>query len=332
MNALHFNLNIENGNMIYYQETTKCPHCFSFKTFLVQKSYVQLQINNSYFDYFQCYNCSLVFLKDPPSEEEMAEYYHNQYLPHLGSRAWGKFSRLVDFGQYRIDLKKFSYLKKFYPNINESTKILDYGCGNPTFLLMTQKKTNAQCFGLDLSSQGWDNIPENKLKKIKLIRGSFDKIGGIEKFNIITLWHVLEHEYDPILVLKNLRDKIMSDGILIIEVPNYDSFFVKFQKGFWAGFHTPRHTVVFNKKTLINAINKANLEIVEYKSHGTLDAFTLWWLGRQEKVKHKNKISNINFENKFFSYLLLKVLTIPFFLLENFLSLGVQIIIVKPKT
>ncbi len=332
MNALHFNLNIENGNMNYYQETTKCPHCFSFKTSLLQKSYVQLQNNNRSYNFFQCYDCTLVFLKNPPSEIAMEEFYHKKYLPHLGSKAWGRFSKLVDFGQYRLDLKKYSYIKKFYPNINKSSKILDYGCGNPTFLLMTQTKTKAQCFGLDLSSQGWDNIPESKLKNIKLIKGSFDKIDEKDKFNIITLWHVLEHEYDPILVLKNLREKIMSDGILIVEVPNYDSFFVKIQKGFWAGYHTPRHTVVFNKKTLINAVSKANWEIIQYYRYGTLDAFTLWWLGRQEKVMHKNKITKINFENKFFSYLFLKVLTTPFFILEIFLSLGVQIIVAKPKT
>ncbi|KAB8028075.1 class I SAM-dependent methyltransferase [Fluviispira multicolorata] len=308
-----------------------CPNCQINDAYLIQNSHVQLQQKNEIFQFLKCKNCSLIYLNMPPNSEKMSEYYHSCYLPHLGSKAWGKYAKFVDKAQISVDMKKLNYVNKYYPHFNEKSHLLDYGCGKPTFLDFAKKKSNAYCSGLDISEQGWGDYKINSLNNLNLVKGIFSDLNKNIKFNVITLWHVLEHEYNPVMILQNLKKIIAEDGILIIEVPNHNSFFVKIQKGFWAGYHTPRHTVVFTKQTITNTLARSGWNVVKYKKYGTLDAFTLWWLGRHERLCHEKNTHLIDFEPRFLSYLFLKIITWPFFILERIIGLGVLIVIAKPK-
>ena len=88
---------------------------------------------------------------------------------------------------------------------------------------------------------------------------------------MITLWDVLEHLPDPQNMLLEIKRIIKPDGILILRIPNSDSWDHKLFGQYWAGIDAPRHLYIFtfeNLKTLLHgsgfSINKQYSDIGSY--------------------------------------------------------------------
>nr|BFD30383.1 methyltransferase domain-containing protein [Pigmentibacter ruber] len=296
----------------------KCPLCGSIESVFVLHSKTQLQDDNCIFQFDRCLNCSSIFLKNPPFEEDLKKYYSDNYLPYSNSKPWGKYTFVVNIWQNMVDKKKCNLLLKYIDN-KKIFNILDYGCGKPTFLKKLSTFNQGIFVGFDFSDNGWKDSHE-KFLKLKLLSNDFEKIQ--EKFDVITLWHSLEHHFHPVELISELKNKLKSNGLIIIELPNYKSFFVNKQKGDWGGLHTPRHSVIYSPESLTYLMNQNGFRIKKILKYGTLDAFTLWWLGRVSKYNIFNSL--FPFENLFVKFFLLKVITFPFFIFEKYLNLGVM--------
>ena len=68
-----------------------------------------------------------------------------------------------------------------------------------------------------------------------------EELGSGRRYDLITMWHVLEHVHAPDEVLNRLKDKLKPEGSLIIAVPNPDSTDAKHYRSYWAGWDVPRH-------------------------------------------------------------------------------------------
>ena len=97
------------------------------------------------------------------------------------------------------DFRRFEQFKKFLPN----KKICDFGCGYAGFLSLSKKKTK-NLFGVELNQFFLDYL--NKYKKYITVRNNIDKLES--KFDVITLFHVLEHLPNQIETLINIRKKL----------------------------------------------------------------------------------------------------------------------------
>ena len=218
-----------------------------------------------------------------PKIEDLGAYYESEdYISHTDSKKslTDKLYQIVK--SYTLN-NKLKLINSFQ---TESKNILDVGCGTGDFLLKCK-------------NNGWDvtgvepNKNANDLATSKLFESTTSKIHQNlfdlkhEKFDVITLWHVLEHVpnlEDYILKLKSL---LKPDGILIIAVPNFKSYDAYYYKEFWAAFDVPRHLWHFSKKSIELLFSKIQMN-VRKTNPMIFDSFYVSLLSE----KHKNGQSN----------------------------------------
>lgn len=278
-------------------EVTHCPACEAeqFKNLIRTKA--QMHPSQETFQFQQCTNCQLVFLNPRVPLDQLKEYYTDYYLPYRGAEAWGKYHKQVAASQQKLDQTRADWLKKYH-NIDQQTIILDVGCGKPSFLKTCQDNYGCTTVGIDFSDEGWKNQQED-YAKVQLIVGEIDQIPKDLRPDIITMWHYLEHDYDPLHTLQQLKAISHPDTTLIIEVPNYDSHSRKKYGAHWAGYHTPRHTFLFSPDNLDLLLQRAGWQSKAINRFGTLDPYVLYWMSEMER---KDIAWDKNMESEFFAY------------------------------
>ena len=152
--------------------------------------------------------------------------------------------------------------------------------------------------------------------------------GDAEPIDLVTMWHVLEHDYDPLRTLGRLRQRCRAGGALLVEVPDFDSLTRRTQGRWWAGLHTPRHTAVYTRATLRALLERAGWRVERQDRYGTLDPYVLWWLGRQERV---GRPLDGSLEQAFPGFLLGRMLALPVTALQRWLPLGIQVALARAE-
>ncbi|MDH5573814.1 MAG: class I SAM-dependent methyltransferase, partial [Gammaproteobacteria bacterium] len=87
-----------------------------------------------------------------------------------------------------------------------------------------------------------------------------------EKFDVITLWHVLEHIDDPVYLFNKLYNLLSDNGILVVQVPNSDSLGFKLGKQYWFHLDTPRHLIIYNKNSFNILCEKTGFSVSQIKN------------------------------------------------------------------
>ncbi|MEL6390974.1 MAG: methyltransferase domain-containing protein, partial [Bacteroidota bacterium] len=112
-------------------------------------------------------------------------------------------------------------------------------------------------------------------------------------------WHYLEHDYHPDQTLQKLSDRSKGDTLLFIEVPNYDSLSRVKYGAKWAGWHTPRHTFLYQPSSITSLLNRSGWEVVSIESKGTLNDYALYWMSEMEQ---RGIDWSQNLENEFWGF------------------------------
>jgi SAM-dependent methyltransferase len=200
--------------------------------------------------------------------------------------------------------------------------VLDVGCGRPTFLEALVRAAGVCAVGTDVSDAGWTaDRARWDATGLELRQGQVSAAGLEGPFDLVCMWHSLEHDYAPVETLTALRALTRPGGALLIEVPNFDSLTRRLQGSRWAGFHTPRHTAVYTPKTLGALLERCGWAVERQATHGTLDPYVLWWLGTHDPD---------DLESAFPGFMLGKLLTLPVAALARWMSLGVQVAVARP--
>ena len=263
------------------EKLDQCPVCKSPNLQPCIETGAQMHPAAGIFNFDQCANCQLVLLNPRLNPTELMHFYTDFYLPYRGSKAWGKHSGRVEQSQVQLDLKRVNLLNKHHP-ISRESLILDVGCGQPSFLNACLKKYSCKATGLDFTDEGWKSNLK-AYQHLKLITGEIKDLPLDLTPDVITMWHYLEHDYDPAKTLAELRKRSHSQTTLVIEVPNYDSEGRKKFGKYWAGYHTPRHMSLFSPKNLALLLENAGWKAKQINSYGTLDPYVLYWMSRMEK-------------------------------------------------
>ncbi|MFB1039157.1 MAG: class I SAM-dependent methyltransferase [Polaribacter sp.] len=278
------------------------------------------------FNFDQCANCQLVFLNPRVNLDNLKNYYTSHYLPYRGSEAWGKYSRLVEGSQKKLDLKRVKRVKEMC-SISPKSLILDVGCGNPSFLKACQQELNCKTMGIDFSDEGWKE-QSTLFKGLDLQVAEIKNLSLNLKPDIITMWHYLEHDYTPLENLTYLKSIAKPSTTLIIEIPNFDSISRKKYNENWAGWHTPRHTSLFSPDNIKLLLDKSGWNVSQLLTYGTLNPYLLFWMS---EVEQKGIQWNKNMENEFWDFVTGMLKFMPTKWNEKKLSLGIMTVIATPK-
>lgn len=268
----------------------------------------------------RCTACQLIRLDPVPTPEELAPYYGPDYLPHRGAAAWGRFARLVEIAGRRQDRARVQWARRAVA-LTPASRVLDLGCGRPTFLTALRQATGATCVGFDADASAWGDTAA--WPGLELHAGALDALSP-GPFDLVTMWHALEHLPDPLGTLASLRQRIRPGGALVVEVPDYDSLTRRLHGVHWSGWSTPRHLVTFTSATLRATLQKAGWQVRLQARHGTIDPYVLWWLGRQERA---GADLTGPLEHRLAGFVAGKVLTAPLWWLAPLLPMGAQLAI-----
>ena len=187
-----------------------------------------------------------------PDPQKIAAYYEtDKYLSHDDS-ATGLFARIYRWVKSMNLNRKTKLVKQHQPSYKS---ILDIGCGTGDFL--AQIPTNKTRKGIEVSSKAATIARTKNLD----IYSDLDQLK--ETFDVITLWHVLEHLYDPETVIEKINTRLKDDGLLIIALPNYQSYDAQYYKSYWAGYDVPRHLYHYDKQALSKLIAQEKLSVVK---------------------------------------------------------------------
>lgn len=237
------------------ERLTKCPLCKSGH-FLNSKEIKDFAVSKETFIICNCTSCGLKFTNPRPKEEAIAPYYDfPDYLSHNDTA-----KNLTQFIYQRI--KKYAVTQKI-KQLNglkpQKGKYLDYGCGTAE-LLSKANEVGWKVTGIE------PNEKARNLANTKLGGKIYESINELPKdvyFDIITLYHVLEHIHLLRKTLKYIVKHLKSDGYIILAVPNPESHDALKYGETWAGWDVPRHLYHFNHTAIEQFGQIFDLQLVQ---------------------------------------------------------------------
>ena len=254
-----------------------CPWCGkpSEKRYLRLKDYFLTQEE---FEIMECENCGLLFTSPRPASEVIGRYYQSEeYYSHQENKN-GLVPRIYE------KVKTINLRNKVHMAVGglPEGKLLDIGCGVGDFLCQV-KNNGWEVAGIEPSDDA-KNIAESRLgfrplapfESTKLKDGSFD---------VITLWHVLEHVDDLKTQTSEIQRLLKPGGRLVIALPNYQSFDCQYFNEKWAAWDVPRHLNHFSPGTLHRIVGSMGFTAIDTKKL-VWDAYYISFLS--ERYCHKS--------------------------------------------
>jgi len=231
-----------------------CPICNEIKYELVY------EIRG--FMIVKCNDCKHIYTLIDKELNESELYTSGDYEKYDSRKTI--FEKIIDYENQRI-------IDRIEKMVGKG-KILDFGCGKGKFLKIA-KKNNWETLGLETSRHRAEFGEINYNLNIQKNFYSNGKISG-GPFDVISLFHVLEHIPEPQTLLLNLlKDNLNKNGIVVVEVPNIDSFQSRLSGRNWLHLDVPKHIHHFNRLRLEALINKVGFQIVSIEYFSILHGF-----------------------------------------------------------
>ncbi len=220
---------------------------------------------------FECADCRLSFMQPQNCAEDS---YNDSYY------YFANYSKSAIFDDICKGARIAGYLKKYFPNCSS---VFDMGAA-AGILLNKLKCCGWQVSGIEISEAGVKLA--SQLFNIKLKQGDIENYSDRIDADVVIMTDALEHSYNPEKVLNNLGNLIESNCGLIIETPNYGSFYRKITGCNWVGFNK-FHNYQFTIESLVKLARKNNFELIDSftENFNLLSLEGIWRLGIKDKIK-----------------------------------------------
>ena len=233
----------------------KCPWCGS------ENAQLHLELKDLFltqepFKILECKECGLLYTTPRPNKDEIGRYYKSEeYYSHQENKE-GFIPKVYE------KVKSVNLKNKYgiATEGKEKGKALDIGCGVGDFL-HTMEQHGWDCTGVEPSEDA--KVIAKKRIKGQLLSSEEQENLPDSSFDIITMWHVLEHVDDIRWQIQQLHRLCKPGGRIIIALPNYKSYDGQYYKAEWAAYDVPRHLNHFNKETLIKILEESGLRHVK---------------------------------------------------------------------
>jgi 2-polyprenyl-3-methyl-5-hydroxy-6-metoxy-1,4-benzoquinol methylase len=228
---------MEQENLIHYKE---CPLCHSsdLKPALNATDYT---VSHKVFEIWQCGNCQLRFTQDVPDVVSIGHYYRSEdYISHTDTK-----KGLVNSLYHLVRKQTLSDKRRLILSATRQKqgKLLDVGAGTGAFAAHMQQH------GWEVTGLEPDEATRKRaadLYRIQLMPVENLYSLPADSYDVITLWHVLEHVHDLHAYIQQLAKLLKRGGRIFIAVPNYTSYDATVYQGAWAAYDVPRHLYHFS--------------------------------------------------------------------------------------
>lgn len=221
----------------------------------IELSIKDFLVSGASFDLLYDSKREILVTSPQPKPEELSRYYESEdYISHTDEDK-GLMASLYQM------VKRYSLSKKLrlIASLNRgSGSLLDIGAGTGEFLKLI-KEYNWKVQGVEPNekARSFASIKDLKLNE------SIDELAG-NTFDVVTLWHVLEHLPDLENTIAKIEAFVKPGGVLIIAVPNFRSYDAKYYKNYWAAYDVPRHLWHFSKESM-KVLFSSEMKLVKTK-------------------------------------------------------------------
>jgi len=262
-------------------ELNKCPSCHSDKL-APYMNCIDHTMSKEKFTIVSCETCDFKFTNPRPEDKKLGDYYKSDnYISHTNSQT-GLFNKLYHF----VRKTSINIKLKLIKQDAFGHKILDIGSGTGEFLKASES-LGYSGIGIEPSEIARNNAIKNH--NLNISKDTSLKQFEKNEFDVITMWHVLEHVSDLNNTIKKLHKIIKKDGKLVIGVPNHNSYDAKFYGKYWAAWDVPIHLWHFSKKSIEEIMRKHDFKLVKTKPM-IFDSFYVSLLSEEYKKGNKKFI------------------------------------------
>jgi 2-polyprenyl-3-methyl-5-hydroxy-6-metoxy-1,4-benzoquinol methylase len=265
-----------------------CPVC-SGHNFTKKAKPKDHTVSQLEFNVIQCSDCGLGITTPRPDSQDLGKYYQSDdYISHTS-----KASSLID--KIYLVARNFTLNWKhtLLTNLTEDKHLLDFGCGTGDFLSYMHSK-GYDVHGIEPSdkARAKANTPYDTRKVVQ----SSSQLQT--QFEIITLWHVIEHVPDLNETIKDLKSRLSPGGLMLVAVPNLNSWDSERYGNLWAAYDPPRHLWHFTRNSMTRLLSNHKLKLIHTKGL-LLDSFYISLLS--EKYRNQSRTTLGGMINAFFA-------------------------------
>ncbi len=256
------------------EKLSRCPLCGSEQGGIPFLTAPDHMLKTGNYSVVRCPACSLLYTNPRPYEKNLGAYYQSEeYISHTERK-----KNLREIIYYKVQARMLGRKARLINKLEKNQqRLLDVGCGTGAFAKHMQD-IGYQVVAVEPEAAAREKAMEKRLQVVENqeeIRNDYRH--GLD---VITLWHVLEHQTRFKESLQQYHEMLVPGGWLVVAVPQYQAFDAVFYKSWWAAWDLPRHLLHFSEKTLKMAAVQTGFELKAIKGM-PFDAFYVSLLSEQ---------------------------------------------------
>ena len=244
-----------------------CPVCLNpVTTPALTGSDLLFESTSKTFTLNLCSSCRCLFLNPMPGQQEIAGFYPAQYW--WNSSKAGALKKLESIYRKLALHDHVSFIARAAGK-RKGLDLLDVGCGSGT-LLGVLKHRGFRPMGVDFSPEA-ARVAEQE-NGVRVLVGSLEQAAFPDRsFDVVTLFHVMEHVANPRSVLGEVSRILKRDGAVVLQVPNIDSWQFKAFRAKWYGLDIPRHVIDYSKESVLTLLRDSGFAVRRIKHFNLRD-------------------------------------------------------------